>query len=349
MLARLTRLGFSSDATPAQMRSAREHFEQHDYLRLPGFVEPGFFRVIQRYLRSARWEETEWNVGQDLTLRNNPLVDVFYVMLNDPKLFRLLERITGCGPLRCFKGRLYRMGERKGTLDWHTDIKNNRKLAISVNISDASYCGGTLQIREDSGDVREEVPNPGLGDAIVFRVAEHLQHRLTPVVGKAPRTAVAGWFCSQPKYISVHRILGARAESALSNCGTQKRKGPAFPSPQDVVKIPRAVVSQTADGETFVANIATSMCYALDKTGGRIWQLLAEGRAVRSVSAALAREYGVPRRTVERDVLTLTHQLAQRSLVKVVHRPDLRAHESRARATDQMLATRRMPGDEPRT
>jgi hypothetical protein len=206
-----------------------------------------------------------------------------------------------------------------------------------------------LQIREDSGDVREEVPNPGLGDAIVFRVAEHLQHRLTPVVGKAPRTAVAGWFCSQPKYISVHRILGARAESALSNCGTRKRRGPAFPSPQDVVKIPRAVVSQTADGETFVANIATSMCYALDETGGRIWQLLAEGRAVRSVSAALAREYGVPRRTVERDVLTLTHQLAQRSLVKVVHRPDLRAHESRARATDQMLATRRMPGDEPRT
>ena len=54
-------------------------------------------------------------------------------------------------------------------------------------------------------------------------------------------------------------------------------------------------------------------------------------------------------RTVERDVLTLTHQLAQRSLVKVVHRPDLRAHESRARAADQMLATRRMLGDEPRT
>jgi hypothetical protein len=46
MLAKLTRLGISCGATPSQLRSAREHFEQHNYLRLPGFIEPGLLRVI---------------------------------------------------------------------------------------------------------------------------------------------------------------------------------------------------------------------------------------------------------------------------------------------------------------
>jgi hypothetical protein len=322
ILDRLTRLGFSCDASPAQLRSAREHFEQHDYVRMPGFIEPGFFRVIQRYLRGATFEERDWNSGHDLTLINNPLHDVFHVLLNDPKLFRLLVRVTGCRPIGCFKGRLYRMVARKGLLfDWHPDIKNNRKLAPSINLSDAPYRGGTLELRERSGDVREVVPNLGFGDAIVFRVAEHLEHRLTPVVGKIPKTAVAGFFCSRPKYSSVGRALIARPESALAARAIRRRKGLAFPSPHDVVKIPPAVVSQTTGRETFLANIATSMCYGLDETGGRIWELLAQGHAMHSVSATIASEYGAPRRDVERNVLALAHQLAQRDLVKVVHPP----------------------------
>ncbi len=197
---------------------AREHFEQHNYLRMPGFIEPGFFRVVQRYLRGATFEERDWNSGHDLTLINNPLSDVFHVLLNDPKLFRLLARVTGSGAIGCFKGRLYRMVARKGLMfDWHPDIKNNRKLAISINLSDAPYRGGTLQIRERSADVREVVPNLGFGDAIVFRVAERLEHRLTPVIGKIPKTAVAGFFCSRPKFSSVGQVMSARPEAALEH------------------------------------------------------------------------------------------------------------------------------------
>ncbi|MGH7924990.1 MAG: PqqD family peptide modification chaperone [Candidatus Binatus sp.] len=319
MLVSLTRLGISSNAAPAQLRSAREHFQEHDYLRLPGFIEPGFFRVIQRYLLGATWEKRFWNVGHDLTLTNNPLSDVVHVLLNDPKLFRMLGRATGCGPIRCFKGRLYRMVARKGLLfDWHPDTKNNRKLAISINLSDAPYRGGTLEIRERSGSVREVVPNLGFGDAIVFRVAEHLEHRLTPVVGRIPKTAIAGFFCTSPDYASVRREMFARFDSAIANGSVRKRKRLPLPSPNDIVKIPRAVVSQTTGSETFVANIGTAMCYGLNATGGRIWELLAEGREIRSVSAKVARESGAQRRAVEHDVLALAHQLAQRDLVKIV-------------------------------
>lgn len=326
IFARLTRFGFTADATPAQLRTAREHFERHNYLRMPGFIEPGFFRVIQRYLRGATFEERDWHAGHDLTLINNPLTDVFYVMLNDPKLFRLLARTTGCAPIRCFRGRLYRMTARKGLLfDWHPDVKNNRLLAISINLSDAPYRGGTLQIRENSGDAHEIVPNLGFGDAVVFRVAEHLEHRLTPVVGKIPKTAVAGFFCSRPGYATVRRTVIAQFESSIANGAApghvaQRGRGRPhqwFASPDDVAKIPRDVVSQTAGGETFVANLGTAMCYGLNATGSRIWELMTQGHTMRSISASVAREHGAPRRAVERDLLALAYQLAQRDLVEI--------------------------------
>jgi hypothetical protein len=84
------------------------------------------------------------------------------------------------------------------------------------------------------------------------------------------------------------------------------------------VKIPRTVVSQTSGHETFVANIGTSMCYGLNQTGSRIWELLTQGVELCSISDTLAREYGAPRRNIERDVLALSRELAQRHLIKVV-------------------------------
>jgi hypothetical protein len=318
MLARLTRLGISCDATSSQLRSAREHFGRHNYLRLPSFIEPRLLRLIQRYLRSARFEEREYKVGRDLTLTDNPVAGVLYVLMNDPKLFRLIRRVTGCGPIGCFTSRLYQMIARKGlAFTWHDDMANDRKVAISINLSGARYRGGTLQIRERPRGVCESVTNLGFGDAIIFRVAEHLEHRVTPIVGKLPKIAISGWFCSRPRYSSPYRDLIARSESEVAARAIRKQKSRAFPSPNDVVKIASAVVSQTTGRETFVANLGTVRCYGLNQTGGRIWELLAQGRGLHSISAAIAREYGAPRRDVERDVLTLVWNLAQRDLVRI--------------------------------
>jgi coenzyme PQQ synthesis protein D (PqqD)/2-oxoglutarate-Fe(II)-dependent oxygenase superfamily protein len=319
MLAKLTRLGISGDATPSELRSAREHFARHYYLRLAGFIELRLLQVIQRYLKRAKFEEKTSTVGRDLMLTNNPLVSVLYLLMNDPKLFSVIRRITGCGPIGCFNGRLYRMIARPGLdLTWHDDVTEDRKVAISINLSDARYHGGTFQLRERSRGVCDEVPNLGFGDAIIFRVAEHLEHRLTPVAGKVPKTALTGWFCSRPSYTAVRRDLVAQSQSAIAARASRKTQSLASLAPNDVVKIPSAVVSQTAAGETFVANISTAMCYGLNQTGGRIWELLAQGHSMRSISVVIAREYGAPRRDVERDVIALAGELAQRDLVKVV-------------------------------
>jgi hypothetical protein len=211
------------------------------------------------------------------------------------------------------------MVARKGlAFTWHDDMANDRKIALSINLSDARYHGGTLQIRERPRGVGEAVPNLGFGDAIIFRVAEHLEHRVTPIVGKLPKTALSGWFCSRPRYTSLHRDLIAESEAAIATRASRKRGSLAFPSSNDVVKIASAVVSQTTERETFVASIGTARCYGLNQTGGRIWELLAQGRSLHSISATIAREYGAPRRDIERDVLALVCLLAQRDLVKIV-------------------------------
>jgi hypothetical protein len=332
MIARLTRLGISCEATRLQIRSASDQFEGHYYLRIPGFIEPGLLRVIQRHLSRAAFTERKYEIGRDLTLSNDPIASLFNVLMNDPKLFRLIRRVTGCGRIGCFTGRLYQMIARQGlAFTWHDDMLNDRKVAISINLSDAVYRGGTLQLRDKSRGVRETVPNLGFGDAIVFRVAEHLEHRVTPVVGDVPKIAVTGWFCSRPRYTSVHREMIDRSESAIA-ASTGRRKKLAFPSPNDAVRIASAVVSQTSGRETFVTDINTAKCHGLSGTGSRIWELMAQGHALRSISSTIAHEYNAPRVEVEHDVLALAYQLAQRDLVKVVHprAKNLTAKPSRA-------------------
>jgi hypothetical protein len=74
---------------------------------------------------------------------------------------------------------------------------------MSVNLGRQIYSGGVLQIREsESGRIVHEVANTGFGDAVVFRLSHGLKHRVTDVQGGVPREAFAGWFKSEPEFLS---------------------------------------------------------------------------------------------------------------------------------------------------
>jgi hypothetical protein len=45
-----------------------------------------------------------------------------------------------------------------------------------------------------------ELPNPGFGDAVLFRIDERLEHRVSNVEGAVPKIAFSGWFESEPDY-----------------------------------------------------------------------------------------------------------------------------------------------------
>jgi hypothetical protein len=77
---------------------------------------------------------------------------------------------------------------------------------MSINLSREVYSGGRLQIRDHvSGEIVSEVANAGIGDAVIFRLSDRLQHRITDVEGTASKTAFAGWFRAQPDFMSLLR------------------------------------------------------------------------------------------------------------------------------------------------
>lgn len=136
-----------------------------------------------------------------------PALALLLFVANDPRLFEIVRDLTGCGPIGCFDGRVYRIDPAQDHHDsWHSDVGEERLVAMSVNLGREPYAGGTVQIRDEgTGRVISEVANRVPGDALIFDIDERLRHRVSAVEGHVPRTAFAGWFKSEPSFREVLR------------------------------------------------------------------------------------------------------------------------------------------------
>ena len=85
----------------------------------------------------------------------------------------------------------------------------------------------------------------------------------------------------------------------------------------DIVTIPPQVMARLVGDETVILDLASGTYYGLDPVGARIWQLMAEGKALASVCETLVDEFDVSRETLERDVLHLTKELCDKGLVNI--------------------------------
>src|SRR5438105_15074220 len=79
------------------------------------------------------------------------------------------------------------------------------------------------------------------------------------------------------------------------------------------------VVVQTIEGEALVLKLQDEEVFALNTTGARIAQLIADGQRLDALVDILAAEYGVDRNGVEREVGGLVETLLSKGLV-VIHR-----------------------------
>ena len=182
---------------------AREHFDAHHWVRLRGFLAAPLLAEVQQAIRTATFTEVV-HAGVsppsvDVCMEPNPTSALLELLCNDPAIFSAVEAATGCGPLTRFSGFVYRLSPAVGHHhNWHNDMVQNRRVALSVNLEPERYEGGILQIRvRDSEEIIEQVENVGAGDAILFRVDAALQHRATEVTAGV-KTAFAGWFRSGP-------------------------------------------------------------------------------------------------------------------------------------------------------
>jgi len=184
----------------------RDEFRERDCAVLRGFLHPTLLEgVLPSVARSGFRPRAHGHIGtEDNMEAGGPLASLL-LAANDPRLFEFVTEVTGCGAIGCFDGRVYRLDPALGHGDsWHSDIGDNRLVAMSVNLTTERFEGGVLQIRDQrSGEVTAEVGGTALGDAVIFRIAERLRHRVSAVEGDVPRVAFAGWFKSAPSFRSV--------------------------------------------------------------------------------------------------------------------------------------------------
>jgi len=211
----LGKLGVQRFGPAMDIDALRLQFDQQHYLRLPDFLDPEILGFAQSQIDSGQfYQRVHEDIGsnKELCMARNAGFGALLLLVNDEKLFQIIQDITQCAKIRCFEGRVYRVSAGQGHHDsWHNDIGDHRLVGMSINLSAEIYAGGVLQLRErDSGEIVSEVPNALPGDAIIFRLSDQLQHRITEVEGNFAKTAFAGWFKAQPPFLSLLKAQSHR-------------------------------------------------------------------------------------------------------------------------------------------
>jgi hypothetical protein len=191
---------------------AASSFRSAWHLRLPSLLDATTLAQVQAEVARqefARYEHS--GVGIELTQRASRAVHRLVFLLSDRRVLDLVARIARVPRLGSFRGRLYRMEAGADHHDdWHDDICDTRVVALTLNVG-APHAGGTLLMRRKDDEHFIAIPNTTPGDAVLFRLDESLQHRVTNVESDAPKTAFAGWFCVEPDFEAQLRDARDRA------------------------------------------------------------------------------------------------------------------------------------------
>jgi hypothetical protein len=301
----------------------RQEFDAQNYIRLPNLIEPQLMQILQREIDRAVFPAKEFEFGGgELSMEHNLVSGTLNFLASDPKLTNVVRKITGCSSIGSFGGRVYRVMPASGqNLDWHDDVMNERLVAMSLNLSPQLYEGGTLEFRESkSQQPLGAVLNDGYGNAILFRVASHLQHRTTELFGTVPKTAFAGWFVSEPDFSSHMRSFSKErralqaypsTESTLSDRATARDLGIR-------VALAEEAAYRRLNEQTIVVHLGTGVAVSLDGVSSRIWELLSDGKNLRAICAIVTNEYEVSREEFERDLLEIIRKLEAGGLVVVI-------------------------------
>jgi hypothetical protein len=282
-----------ADALPG----GRSAFAARHVLRLPALLSPSLFRVLGDELATAAFAAVDRGFYAEERLERCALWNHLVFLANDPALFRVIEHLTGCDPIGSFMGRVYKRSPDGHFDDWHSDTAQDRLIGMSVNLGSEPYEGGALRLRERATQhVVFDGANVGRGDAVLFRISTDLEHMVTAVEGRVPRTAFAGWFRRAPDFRDTMLKPLAPASS--------RPPGARPPLPRRL-RVAGAVAFHAVDDDLVVHGLANDALVRLGPSGRRVWELVAERQDVTAVLAALSAEYDAPPGEVERDARRL--------------------------------------------
>src|SRR5262245_9421410 len=203
--------------------SLRDRFATNHYVVLEKLLEPALLTKVQRQMERAPWRSSphgkSGKFGTELRLDDPETVHLLFFLLNSPKFLNVVRTITGYPQISDFTGRVYRLtAGPQHQFSWHSDTKDRqRQVGISLNLSTDVFSGGTFELRDRLTLAPLAcVNNTGFGDALLFRISDDLQHRVTEVKDTVAKTACAGWF--RATGVSFFReLIGQPASGADDN------------------------------------------------------------------------------------------------------------------------------------
>lgn len=87
------------------------------------------------------------------------------------------------------------------------------------------------------------------------------------------------------------------------------------------------VAAKVLDGEAIIINLSNGIYYSMDKVGGVLWALLAEGHSLQEILAAIVARYDVSPERARADLERLAAELLQENVVLASdHAPPPREH-----------------------
>lgn len=184
----------------------RAEFEETHCVFFPGLLKKNVLQNLLNKLDKinflTKFEMDEKNkFGKVLFVPvNDPILFTFQLMFNNKELFSILEKITDCGPIGNFIGRMHRSEKDEHEIKWHDDNTDTRLLAMTLGLDTERYTGAEFQMREKSTQkITRELGQIEAGDAIIFKIDPALEHRLAPMES-GRRTVGVGWFRGAPDY-----------------------------------------------------------------------------------------------------------------------------------------------------
>ena len=104
------------------------------------------------------------------------------------------------------------------------------------------------------------------------------------------------------------------------------------------ISVPEAVYTQEVDDETILLDVESGKYFGLDPVGTRMWQLLRQHGALRTVYDTMLAEYEVDPERLETDLIVLTEKMIEKGLAELKKDTE-RGLNHHAPQTAQRLAT----------
>ena len=314
-LIQVTKSGTIFSGKEEDLKQMRTEFDQNHYLRLPKLLEPELLDFIKSYVDQTEFIEgpNPQGLGTETCIKENPASHLLHFLMNDQKLYQIIEEITGCKKIGCFDGRIYYINSHHKSYDrWHNDDGRTRMITLSINLSSGIYSGGILKIRNaESKTTLHEIPNTGFGDAIIFRIAPYLEHMVSDVEGSVSKIAYAGWFHEEPN----HHSLVQKRFSELRTEIAQTPNTENFLLKHSIVTQQEGYFSHAVNGKTVIFKPEDTSYFSLNTIGSRIWSLIQKPISVSKIKDIILNEYDVEPDQCEEDVVSLLDKLAANKLI----------------------------------